>query len=32
LVVGGALPVTFVDGGSDAAALLYLSYELPFRR
>lgn len=32
LVVGGALPVTFYDGGSDAALLLYLSYELPFRR
>jgi DtxR family Mn-dependent transcriptional regulator len=32
LVVGGALPVTFYDGGSDAAVLMYLSYELPFRR
>jgi DtxR family Mn-dependent transcriptional regulator len=32
LVVGGALPVTFFEDGSDAAVLLYLSYELPFRR
>jgi len=32
LVVGAALPVTFHDGGSDGAVLLYFSYELPFRR
>jgi hypothetical protein len=31
LVLGAALPVTFFDGGSDGAALVYLSYELPFR-
>ena len=31
LVVGLAAPVTF-DGGATAAALGYLSYELPFRR
>jgi hypothetical protein len=32
LVFGAALPVTFRDDGSDGAILLYLSYELPFRR
>jgi DtxR family Mn-dependent transcriptional regulator len=32
LVAGVAVPVTFFDGGSDGAVLLYLSYELPFRR
>lgn len=32
LVLGAALPVTFFDGGSDGAALVYVSYELPFRR
>jgi len=32
LVVGAALPLTFSRGDSEAAVLLYLSYELPFRR
>jgi hypothetical protein len=32
LVAGAALPVTFHEDGSDGAILLYLSYELPFRR
>jgi hypothetical protein len=32
MVVGAAVPVTFFDGGSDGAVLLYFSYELPFRR
>jgi hypothetical protein len=32
LVIGAALPVTFNDDGYDGAVLLYLSYELPFRR
>ena len=32
MVFGAALPVTFYDGGSDGAVLLYFSYELPFRR
>jgi hypothetical protein len=32
MVMGAALPVTFHDDGSDAAVLLYFSYELPFKR
>ena len=32
MVIGAALPVTFHADGSDAAVLLYFSYELPFRR
>lgn len=32
VVFGAALPVTFHEGASDAALLLYLSYELPFKR
>ncbi|MBI2222362.1 MAG: FeoA domain-containing protein [Acidobacteria bacterium] len=32
VVMGLALPVTFYDEGSDAAVLVYFSYELPFRR
>jgi DtxR family transcriptional regulator, Mn-dependent transcriptional regulator len=32
LVLGAALPVTVRDGESDGGVLLYLSYELPFRR
>lgn len=31
MVVGAAFPVSFYDGGSDGAVLLYLSYELPWR-
>jgi DtxR family transcriptional regulator, Mn-dependent transcriptional regulator len=30
LVLGAALPVTWVDSDSNAGVLLYLSYELPF--
>lgn len=32
LVVGAALPVTFSADDTEAAGLLYLSYELPFKR
>jgi DtxR family transcriptional regulator, Mn-dependent transcriptional regulator len=32
IVVGAALPVTFSGEDTEAAILLYLSYELPFRR
>src|SRR3954463_3243244 len=32
LVVGAALPVTRAEGRTTAALLMYLSYELPFRR
>ena len=32
LIVGAAIPIFFAEGGSDAGMLLYLSYELPFRR
>jgi len=32
LVVGGAIPITWVASDSSAGILLYLSYELPFKR
>jgi hypothetical protein len=32
LIVGFAVPVTFADDTRNAAAFLYLSYELPFKR
>jgi DtxR family Mn-dependent transcriptional regulator len=32
LIVGAALPVTWVASDSSAGVLLYLSYELPFQR
>jgi DtxR family Mn-dependent transcriptional regulator len=32
LVLGVALPITWVDSSSDAGTFLYLSYELPFRK
>ena len=32
LIVGAALPVTFADDTTDTGVLLYLSYELPFKR
>ena len=32
LVIGLALPVTWIDGRSSPALLTYFSYELPFRR
>ena len=31
LILGGAVPVTFADE-TNAGVLLYLSYELPFRK
>ena len=31
LILGGSIPITFADG-TDTGILLYLSYELPFRR
>ena len=32
LIVGAAIPMTWVESDSSAGILLYLSYELPFRR
>jgi DtxR family Mn-dependent transcriptional regulator len=32
LVLGAAVPVTWIDSDASAGILLYLSYELPFRR
>ena len=32
LIVGAAIPMTWVDSDSSAGFLLYLSYELPFTR
>lgn len=32
MIAGAAVPVVWQDGGADAGLLLYLSYELPFRR
>jgi DtxR family transcriptional regulator, Mn-dependent transcriptional regulator len=32
LVLGLALPITWIDGVSDTAGLVYVSYELPFAR
>ena len=32
LILGAAIPVTWVESDSSAGILLYLSYELPFRR
>ena len=32
LIVGAALPITWVESDSSAGVLLYLSYELPFKR
>jgi hypothetical protein len=32
LILGAAVPITWVDSDSSAGILLYLSYELPFRR
>ncbi|MBA2303576.1 MAG: FeoA domain-containing protein [Acidobacteria bacterium] len=32
LILGAAFPVTWVESDSSAGILLYLSYELPFRR
>jgi DtxR family Mn-dependent transcriptional regulator len=32
IVVGAAVPVTWIDGGTETGLLVYLSYELPFRK
>ncbi len=32
LVLGLAMPITWVDGAHDTGAFVYFSYELPFRR
>jgi hypothetical protein len=32
LILGVAVPVTWVAGGHDTAAFVYVSYELPFRK
>lgn len=32
MVFGGAVPVTFEQGGSSTSLFLYFSYELPFKR
>ncbi|HVL65840.1 MAG TPA: metal-dependent transcriptional regulator [Vicinamibacterales bacterium] len=32
LILGAAVPITWVESGSSAGILLYLSYELPFGR
>jgi len=32
LILGAAIPITWVESNSSAGVLLYLSYELPFRR
>jgi DtxR family transcriptional regulator, Mn-dependent transcriptional regulator len=32
IVVGAAVPVTWVDGGTETGLILYLSYELPFKK
>ena len=31
LILGGSIPISFADG-TDAGVLLYLSYELPFKK
>jgi DtxR family Mn-dependent transcriptional regulator len=32
LILGAAVPVTWVDGGAEGGVFLYLSYELPFKK
>ena len=32
LIVGAAVPITWVDGETEPGLLLYLSYELPFKK
>ena len=32
LILGAAIPITWVESNSSAGVLLYLSYELPFRK
>jgi DtxR family Mn-dependent transcriptional regulator len=32
LILGAAMPIIWVDGGVDPGLLVYLSYELPFRK
>jgi Putative MetA-pathway of phenol degradation len=32
LILGAALPITWVDGSAETGLLVYLSYELPFKK
>jgi hypothetical protein len=32
LILGAAIPITWVDGSAETGLLLYLSYELPFKK
>jgi len=32
VIVGAAVPITWVDGDTEPGLLLYLSYELPFKK
>ncbi|MDQ3489182.1 MAG: hypothetical protein M3468_15810, partial [Acidobacteriota bacterium] len=32
LILGAAVPITWIESDSNAGVLLYLSYELPFRK
>ena len=32
LVLGAAMPITWVDGSAETGLLVYLSYELPFKK
>jgi hypothetical protein len=32
VIIGAALPVTWIEGESETALLLYFSYELPFKK
>jgi DtxR family Mn-dependent transcriptional regulator len=32
LILGAAMPITWVDGSAETGLLVYLSYELPFKR
>ena len=32
IILGAAVPITWVAGGTETGLLLYLSYELPFRK
>jgi hypothetical protein len=32
IILGAAVPVTWIDGGTETGVLVYLSYELPFKK
>ena len=32
IIIGAAVPVTWIDGGTETGLLVYLSYELPFKK